>query len=75
MRYFFTHLDSEFDENDSPTFANGVSRFLDFGSSPPSKRSEVEGVMNSFAEFLFDNFYLPCIYSLSFMTISGLFYF
>ncbi|EFW21907.1 hypothetical protein D8B26_002018 [Coccidioides posadasii str. Silveira] len=60
LQQFFIYLGFQFHENESPTFASGVSRFPDFGpSSPPSKKREVEGVLGSFAEFLFGNFFLP----------------
>ncbi|KAM5445170.1 hypothetical protein MaudCBS49596_007806 [Microsporum audouinii] len=43
-----------------PSFERGLARYDGFNSqSPETQKQEAEGAMNSFAEYLFDNFFLP----------------
>ncbi|KMP01637.1 hypothetical protein CISG_01121 [Coccidioides immitis RMSCC 3703] len=59
LRHFFIFLDTQSDQG-SPDFARGLSRFSTFGPAAPAhQKREAEGAIDSFAEYLFDNFFLP----------------
>ncbi|KAK2813886.1 hypothetical protein FQN50_000287 [Emmonsiellopsis sp. PD_5] len=68
LRQFFLFVDhnSHSDDDIQPVFEDGLARFQGFVSqgfvsqtSAPSLKREAEGVIDSFAEYLFQNFFLP----------------
>ncbi|KKZ68811.1 hypothetical protein EMCG_05600 [[Emmonsia] crescens] len=63
LQQVFTYLDNAQDQNSQdppPTFEHGLLKYSTFNSeAAPARKREVEHVINSFAEYLFDNFFLP----------------
>ncbi|PGH33507.1 hypothetical protein GX50_03664 [[Emmonsia] crescens] len=66
LHLFFTFLDDNHGDiqarHEAANFGRGLSRFAGFGSHAgrtPTRDREVEGVVNAFAEYLFENFFLP----------------
>jgi hypothetical protein len=62
LQQVFIYPDTQDHHHGSPSFTQGMSRFSSFGSAPASQKREPEGAIDSFAEYLFDNFFLPCMY-------------
>ncbi|KAG5295649.1 hypothetical protein I7I50_08484 [Histoplasma capsulatum G186AR] len=62
LQQIFTYFDGLPDQSQGqkPTFEHGLSKFLGFSSQTILERKrEAEMMMDSFAEYLFDNFFLP----------------
>ncbi|KKZ62100.1 hypothetical protein EMCG_03394 [[Emmonsia] crescens] len=62
LRQFFTYFEDTQDQNSQgpPTFEHGLSKFLSFNSQAAlARKREAEEAIDSFAEYLFDNFFLP----------------
>ncbi|OJD21108.1 hypothetical protein ACJ73_07555 [Blastomyces percursus] len=63
LRQVFTYLGTAQDQNSQgspPSFEHGLMKFSTFNSeAAPARKREVERVIDSFAEYLFDNFSLP----------------
>ncbi|EGC42697.1 conserved hypothetical protein [Histoplasma capsulatum var. duboisii H88] len=66
LQQIFTYFDGLQDQSQGqkPTFEHGLSKFLGFSSQTVLERErererEAETMMDSFAEHLFDNFFLP----------------
>ncbi|KAM5471086.1 hypothetical protein MauCBS54593_003424 [Microsporum audouinii] len=64
LRQIFTYFDGLYCSSDDtaiqPCFVRGLARYDGFSSqSPETQKREAESAMNSFAEYLFDNFFLP----------------
>lgn len=65
LQQIFTYFDGLPDQSQGqkPTFEHGLSKFLGFSSQTILERKrEAEMMMDSFAEYLFDNFFLPSMY-------------
>lgn len=63
LRHFYDFLDTQSDQG-PPCLARGLSKFSTFGSAAPApalQEKEAEGAIDSFADYLFDNFFLPCM--------------
>lgn len=82
LQQIFTYFDGLQDQSQgqNPTFEHGLSKFLSFSSQTVLERErerETEMMMDSFADYLFDNFFLPsmyCTYIHSFPAFSMLFF-
>ncbi|OJD26072.1 hypothetical protein ACJ73_02554 [Blastomyces percursus] len=62
LKQFFIFVDNDISNtNGPPTFEHGLSRFHDFDGqiTSPSLRKEAEEAVDSFAEYLFQSFFLP----------------
>lgn len=63
LHHFFVFVDKDFhgDDGIQPVFEDGLARFRGFASqtSPSPLKREAEAVIDSFAEHLFQNFFLP----------------
>ncbi|OJD23150.1 hypothetical protein ACJ73_05502 [Blastomyces percursus] len=63
LQQFFTYFDTYYSSGNTaiqPSFERGLARCAGFSSqSPAAQKQEAESVMNSFAEYLFNNFFLP----------------
>ncbi|OJD19629.1 hypothetical protein ACJ73_08629 [Blastomyces percursus] len=60
LRQAFTYFDKTQDQTPPPTFKHGLLKYSSFNSqAAPERKREAEGVIDSFAEYLFDNFFLP----------------
>ncbi|KAK2750019.1 hypothetical protein FQN55_002737 [Onygenales sp. PD_40] len=62
LKQFFIFIDNDIpNKNGPPTFEHGLSHFHGFNgqTASPSLKREAEGVVDSFAEYLFQNFFLP----------------
>ncbi|EGE86673.1 uncharacterized protein BDCG_16117 [Blastomyces dermatitidis ER-3] len=63
LKQFFIFIDNDISNQNRPppTFEHGLSHFHGFNgqTASPSLKKKVEGVVDSFAEYLFQNFFLP----------------
>ncbi|KAK2783643.1 hypothetical protein FQN53_009095 [Emmonsiellopsis sp. PD_33] len=60
LQHFFYFVDDDDTQGHQPTFEHGLSKFLGFTSQiEPLLLKEAEGAIDAFAEYLFQNFFLP----------------
>ncbi|OJD25672.1 hypothetical protein ACJ73_02960 [Blastomyces percursus] len=59
LRQVFTYFDDTQTSQGPPTFEHGLSKFSSFSSQTIPAEREAEDAIDSFAEYLFDNFFLP----------------
>lgn len=64
LHQFFIFLDTQKHPHGPPDFTRAMSQFSSFdpATSSVSQKKEVEVVVNLFGEYLFSNFFSPCVY-------------
>lgn len=54
LRYFFRYL------NEETSFSRALSHFAEFDDWDTKRKNELISGLTDFADYLFDNFFLPC---------------
>jgi hypothetical protein len=63
LRHFFLHIGEEaYSEGQSPesSFSQSLAHFATFDTTTKEQKNDVEKCLSAFADYLFDNFFLPC---------------